>query len=77
MNILTQGCRKHQKVGGGEATPISRGTFGMKRVPKKIFQEMLATGERGRKGRKNKRNHKSKAVKADSRVRSNESDRKN
>ena len=39
-----QGRRKHKKVGGA---PVSRGTFGMKRAPKKIFPEMLATGEGG------------------------------
>ena len=69
----------HHKVGGRGAS-VSRGTFGMKRAPKKFPPEMLATGEGGgggRKRRKNKCNHKSKAVKADSRVRSNENDRKN
>jgi hypothetical protein len=69
-----QGRRKHQKVGGGGA-PISRGTFGMKRAPKKFFSEILASGRGLR--RENKCNHKSKAIEADSRMRSNESDRKN
>jgi hypothetical protein len=45
-----QGRRKHKKVGGA---PVSRGTFGMKRAPKTIFQEMLATVEGGREGKIN------------------------
>jgi hypothetical protein len=49
---ITQGRRKLKKVGGGGA-PISRGTFGMNRAPKKFPPEMLATGW-GEVGKKNK-----------------------
>ena len=81
-NNTTRGIGSIKKLGGGGA-PVSRGTFGMKRAPKKMFPEMLATGEGGGggggggKGRKNKCNHKSKAVEADSRMRSNENDQNN
>jgi hypothetical protein len=37
------GCRKNQKVGGGGVL-VLRGTFGIKRAPKKFFPEMLAGG---------------------------------
>ena len=63
---ITQGRRKLKKVGGG--APISRGTFGMNRAPKKFSPEMLATGW-GEVGKKNKCNHKSKAIEADPRMR--------
>jgi hypothetical protein len=49
--LSRRGVGSIKKLGEGA---VSRGTFRMKRAHKKIFQEMLATGD----GRKYKCNHK-------------------
>jgi hypothetical protein len=38
-----RGVGRIKRLGGGAL--VSRGTFGMKRAPKKFFPEMLARGE--------------------------------
>ena len=40
-----RGVGSIKRLGGGGA-PVLRGTFGMKKAPKKFFPEMLVTGER-------------------------------
>ena len=42
-NASSRGVRSINKLGGGGAS-VSRGTFEIKRAPKKLFPEMLSTG---------------------------------
>jgi hypothetical protein len=54
--MSSRGVGSIKRLGGG--APTSRGTFGMKRAPKKIFLVMLATGVgEGEGGRKKNPNH--------------------